>query len=90
LEEAFWVRESSIRTWLCRSGKDSQRLHERICSGLNLLQVKLDELWANVRYSGQCIWVWVASDATTRLVPVLQVGVCTYEMAYEAVYDLKR
>jgi transposase-like protein len=42
LEEVFGVREITIRTWLCRSGIQGKKLHERIIA--ELVHVQLDEL----------------------------------------------
>jgi IS1 family transposase/transposase-like protein len=89
LEEVFSVRETTIRTWLCRSGMHAKKLNERFMAGLHLLHVQLDELWANVKHSNQDMWVWVVTDATTKLVPVMQVGGRTQEMAYRVVHELK-
>jgi len=35
------------------------------------------------------MWVWVVSDATTKIIPVVQVGGRTQEMAYHVVHELK-
>ncbi len=81
------MREITIRTWLCRSGMLQQlrswgkKLHERFLVELKLVHVQLDELWANVQKSGQDMWLWVAHDATTKLIPVMQVGGRNQEMA---------
>jgi transposase-like protein len=90
LEEVFTVRELTIRTWLARSGVQSMKIHERFMVQLDLLHLQLDELWASVKFCGRDLWVWVVSDATTRLVPVLQVGSRSQEMAYRVVHELKR
>jgi IS1 family transposase len=89
LEEVFGVREITIRTWLCRSGMQGRKLHERFMVELDLIHVQLDELWANVKYSGQDLWLWVASDVKTKMVTVLQVGGRTQGMAYSVVHELK-
>jgi len=39
LEEVFGVREVSIRTWLCRSGIQGKKLHERFLAELELIYV---------------------------------------------------
>ena len=74
LEEVFGVREITIRSWLCRSGMQGRKLHERMMVELDLIHIQLDELWGNVKKSGQELWLWAASDARTKIVPVLQVG----------------
>jgi hypothetical protein len=63
LEEVFGVREITIRSWLCRSGMQGRKLHERMMVELELVHVQLDELWGNVKQSGQEVWLWAASDA---------------------------
>jgi transposase-like protein len=90
LEEVFGVREVTIRTWLCRSGMQGQKLHERFVAELELIHVQLDELWANVKDGSQDLWLWVAHDAKTKLIPVLQVGGRSQEMAFSVVHELKR
>jgi len=42
LEEVFGVREITIRTWLCRSGMQGKKLHERFMLELELIHVQLD------------------------------------------------
>lgn len=44
LEEVFKVSEITIRTWLCRSGMQGKKLHERFMLELDLIHVQLDEL----------------------------------------------
>ena len=89
LEEVFRVRKITIRTWLCRSGIQDKKLHERFMLELDLIHVQLDELWANVKRSTQDMWVWKACDVTTKIIPVIQVGGRTQEMAFHIVHELK-
>src|SRR5258708_12076844 len=56
---------------------------------LDLVHVQLDELWANLKQTGQDVWVWVACDASTKLIPVLQLGGRTEAQAYSVVHELK-
>jgi len=88
LEEVFGVREMTIRTWLCRSGMQGRKLHERFVVALELIHVQLDELWANVKDGSQDLWLWVACDMKTKLVLALQVGGRNQEMAYQVVHEL--
>jgi hypothetical protein len=96
LEEVFGVRDVTIRTWLCRSGMQGKKLYERFLAELELVHVQLDEAfgiakrWANVQKSGQDMWLWAAHDATSKLIPVLQVGGRSQEMACWVVHELKR
>ncbi|MCJ7433633.1 MAG: hypothetical protein MUO77_09115, partial [Anaerolineales bacterium] len=89
LEEALEIRESTLRMLLVRSGVHARKLHERFFQGLDLGHVQLDELWANVKQAQHNVWVWVAVDAKTKIIPVLQLGARTKEMAYAVVHELK-
>jgi len=89
LEEALEIRESTLRMLLVRSGVQARKLHERFFQGLELGHVQLDELWANVKQAQQDLWVWVVVDARTKIIPVLQLGARTQEMAYTVVHELK-
>ena len=89
LEEVFGVREITIRTRLCRSGLQGKKLHECFMAELELVHVQLDELWANVKESSQDMWLWVATDVKTKLIPVMQVGARNQEMAYSVIHELK-
>jgi IS1 family transposase/transposase-like protein len=89
LEEVFGVREITIRTWLCRSGMQGKKLHERFMAELELVHVQLDELWANVKDGSQDMWLWTASDVKSKLLPVMQVGGRSQEVAFSVVHELK-
>ena len=89
IEEALNLRESTIRTWLCRSGEQGRKLHQRFLVNLELVHVQLDELWANVKQAQQDVWVWTVCDAKTKLIPVVQLGTRTQDMAYSVVHELK-
>jgi len=51
-----------------------KKLHGHFVAELELIHVQLDELWANVKDNSQDLWLWVATDVKTELIPVLQVG----------------
>ena len=89
LEEVFGIRESTIRTWLSRSGGHGRKLHDRFFIALELFHIQFDELWANVKHAQQEIWVWTICDAKTKLIPVLQLGPRNQTMAYAMVHELK-
>lgn len=89
VEEALERRESTIRTWLTRAGNHGHKLHDRFFVALELVYLQLDELWADVKRSGQDVWVWTVCDAKTKLMPVVQLGPRTLETAYGVVHELK-
>jgi IS1 family transposase len=98
VEEMFGIGESTIRTWLCRSGEQGRKFHVRWLVELELIHIQLDELlpalralavWANVKHYGQEVWVWVAMDAQNKPIPVIQVGRRTQAVAYGVVHESK-
>lgn len=89
LREALEIRESTRRTLLTRSGEHGHKLRERFFILLDVVHIQLDELWANVKQAQQDIQVWTACDAKTKLIPVLQLGPRSQEMAYAVVHELK-
>jgi len=56
---------------------------------LELVHVQLDELWANVKDGSQDVWVWIASDVKTKLIPVMQVGGRSQEVEFAVVHELR-
>ncbi len=89
LEEVLAIRECTLRTWLVRSGVQGRKFYERFFIGLDLVHVQLDELWAKVKQAKQDIWVWMACEAKTKIIPVIQLGPRTQDMAYSVVHELK-
>jgi len=90
LEEGFGVEEITIRSWISRSGENGRKLHDILMNELELVHVQLDELWGSLKSGGQDMWVWVAIDVTKKLVPVMQIGGRTQEIAYGVIHELKR
>jgi transposase-like protein len=89
LEEMFGIQEITIRSWLWRSGVQGNKMHERFMVELVLIHVQLDELRVNAKSKGRDLWLWAATDTKTKIVPVLQVGGRTQEMAYSVVHEIK-
>ena len=89
LERVWQIGEGTLRTWLTRAGLHAEKLHEHFFQGLGFDHIQLDELWANLRQESQEVWVWVAMEATTKIVPVIQLGPRTLEMAYAVVHELR-
>jgi IS1 family transposase len=55
--------------------------------GTHLL-FQLDELWANMRHKAHDVWLWVAMEATTKVIPVMELGPRTLDMAMDVVHEL--
>ena len=88
LERVLGIGEGTLRTWLTRAGMQAEKLHDSIFQELIFRHIQLDELWANVRHEAQEVWLWVAMEATTKVIPVMKLGLRTLNMAMGVVHEL--
>ncbi len=84
----FGHSEGTIATWLTRAGEHSAALHDRWFRQLRLPHLQLDELRTRLRDRAQVLWLWVAIDPLTKLIPVLHIGARTQAAAHCVVHDL--
>ena len=59
------------RVFLTRAGLHAQTLHERMFRILWLPHFQLDELRTRLRSANQILWLWLAIDPRTKILPVL-------------------
>jgi IS1 family transposase/transposase-like protein len=88
-ERVFGYRQATITTWLTRAGKHAQTLHERFFCHLHLPHLQLDELRTRLRCATQVLWLWLAIDPLTKILPVLQLGPRTQTMAHQLIHSLR-
>jgi IS1 family transposase len=89
-ERAFGYRQATITTWLTRAGEHAQILHERSFRTLWLPHLQLDELRTRLRSANQILWLWLAIDPLTKIVPVLELGPRTQTMAHRLIHSLRQ
>ena len=73
-ERVFGYRHATIITWLTRAGKHAEVFHERCFRNLHIPHLQLDELRTRLRSSTQVLWLWLAIDPRTKILPVLYLG----------------
>ena len=88
-ERVFGYRQATITTWLTRAGEYAQTLHERSFRNLWLPHLQLDELRTRLRCSTQVIWLWLAIDPLTKILPVLYLGPRTQHVAHMVIHSLQ-
>ena len=86
----FGYRQATITTWLTRAGEHAQNLHERSFCHLQIPHLQLDELRTRLRCSRHVLWLWLAIDPCTKILPVLQLGPCTQQMAHLLIHSLRQ
>ena len=89
-ERVFGFRQATITRWLTRAGEHAHTLHERFFCHLWLPHLQLDELRTRLRCVRQVLWLWLAIDPRTKILPVLQLGPRTQHMAHILVHTLRQ
>jgi IS1 family transposase len=88
-ERVFGYRQATITTWLMRAGQHAQILHQRFFCHLRLPHLQLDELRTRLRSAKQILWLWLAIDPCTKILPVLHLGPRTQHMAHRVIHSLR-
>ncbi len=86
----FGHRHATITTWLTHAGEHSATLHGRWFRHLHLPHLQLDELRTRLRKRAHVLWLGVAMDPLTKLIPVLHLGARTQQAAHAVVHDLRQ
>ncbi len=89
-ERVFGFRQATITTWLSRAGEHAQTLHERFFCHLQLPHLQLDELRTRLRCAKEVLWLWLAIDPCTKILPVLSLGPRTQKMAHLLIHSLRQ
>lgn len=89
-DRVFGFRQTTIATWLSRAGEHARTLHERFFCQLHLPHLQLDELRTRLRKAKQVLWLWLAIDPCTKILPVLQLGPRTQHMAHQLIHSLRQ
>jgi IS1 family transposase len=86
----FGFRQATIMTWLTRAGEHAKILHEHSFCHLHLPHLQLDEIRTRLRSHAQVQWLWLVIDPRTKILPVLQLGPRTQNMAHLVVHSLRQ
>jgi IS1 family transposase len=86
----FGYRQATTTTWLSRAGEHAQTFHEHFFCHLQLPYLQLDELRTRLRSQRQAIWLWLAIDPLSKILPVLHVGPRTQNAAHTVIHSLRQ
>ena len=89
-ERVFSYCQTTITTWLSRAGEHAHTLHKRFFCHLHLPHLQLDELHTWLRRAKQILWLWLAIDPCTKILPVLSLGPRTQHMAHAVIHALRK
>jgi hypothetical protein len=84
----FGHGEGTIARWQTRAGRHADRLHDHLFRRLHLPHIHLDEICT--RLFGRCdgLWVRVALDPLTKIVPATHLGPRTQASAHALIHAL--
>jgi len=86
----FGYRQATITLWLTRAGRHAENLHERCFRNLHIPHLQLDELRTRLRSATQVLWLWLAIDPLTKIIPVLYLGPRTQQIAHLLIHSLRQ
>ena len=89
-ERVFGYRQATITTWLTRAGKHAELFHEHSFRNLHLPHLQLDEICTRLRSSTRVLWLWLAIDPCTKLLPALHLGPRTRHAVHMLIHSLQR
>jgi transposase-like protein len=89
-ERVFGFRQATIMTWLTRAGEHAHTLHESCFCHLHLPHLQLDELRTRLRCAKEVLWLWLAIDPCTKILPVLALGPRTQHMSHLLIHSLRQ
>jgi IS1 family transposase len=84
----FGHGQATISRWLTRAGQHAERVHQHLFRDLHLSHVQLDEIRTRLRLRSSVLWLWLACDPLTKIVPVVALGPRTQQMAQVVVHAL--
>jgi transposase-like protein len=82
----FGHGEATITRWRDRAAQQAARLHHHFLRDLHLPHVQLDEIRTRLRPRDRVLWLWLALDPQTKLVPTLALGARTQQTAHTLVH----
>jgi hypothetical protein len=80
--------ERTIQHWLGRTAAHAQRLHHYFFHDLVCQHLQLDELVTKLRGLKEHLFVWVAPDAQTKIIPVIRIGRRKHDDAMLFVHEI--
>jgi IS1 family transposase/transposase-like protein len=85
----FGHGEATITRWRDRAARHADHLHGQFLRDLHLPHLQLDEPRTRLRPRGRALWLWLALDPRTKLIPALVLGPRTQQAAHGLVHALR-
>jgi IS1 family transposase len=85
----FGHGEATITRWRDRAARHADHLHGHFLRDLYLPHPQLDEVRTRLRPRARVVWLWLALDPRTKLIPALALGARTQQTAHRLVHALR-
>ena len=86
VQRLFGHSDTTLRLWLSRAGTHAEKVHGHFFRNLQIGHLQFDELYTTLRHKSHDLWVWVAFDPQSKLIPALQLGPRTQDLAHALVH----
>ena len=86
VQRLFGHSDTTLRLWLSRAGAHAEKVHAHFFRNLPIGHLQFDELYTTLRDKAHDVWVWVAFDPQTKLMPALLIGPRTQDLAHALVH----
>lgn len=88
VQRLFGHSDTPLRLWLTRAGRPAENVHSHFFRNLQIGHLQFDELYTTLRNKAHDVWVWVAFDPQTKLMPALRIGPRTQDLAHALVHTV--
>jgi IS1 family transposase len=85
----FGHGEATIIRWRNRAAQQATCLHHQFLRDLQLSCVQLDEIRTRLRSRARVLWLWLALEPRTKLIPALALGARSQQTAQTLVHRLR-
>jgi IS1 family transposase len=82
----FGHSDATLRLWLSRAGAHAEKVHTHFFRNLRMGHLQFDELYTTLRDKAHDLWIWVAFDPQSKLIPALRLGPRTQDLAHVLVH----
>jgi IS1 family transposase/transposase-like protein len=90
VSEVLGYRESTLRGWVERAGKHSERLHRHAFKPMIVRHLQLDELVGKVRRMMKRVWIWAGIDTETKVIVGVHVGGRKQQDAHQLIHKIMK
>jgi hypothetical protein len=86
IQRFFGHSDTTLRLWLARAGSHAEKVHAHFFRNSQIGYLQFDELFISLPDKPHDVWIWVAFEPQTKLMPTLFTGPRTQDLAHALVH----